>query len=134
MIKNRKISLVAVDEAHCISDWGHDFRPDYTRVGEFIKLLGSPRVIALTATATPAVQKDIVKQLGLDDEVKLFHEGIDRPNLSLQVEDVWDEDDKLKHLLDVFKRQEHHLGSGIVYFNTNQNTRSLQRTTQTKQY
>ena len=60
--------LLAVDEAHCISEWGHDFRPDYTRVGEIRQRLGNPTTIALTATATPEVQTDIVKQLNLESK------------------------------------------------------------------
>ena len=62
-IEGRKIQLLAVDEAHCISQWGHDFRPDYSRVGEFRALLGNPPTLALTATATPEVQKDILAKL-----------------------------------------------------------------------
>ena len=65
ILKKRRISLLAVDEAHCISEWGHDFRPDYTRLKEFRQLMSNPTTIALTATATPRVQEDIVKQLGL---------------------------------------------------------------------
>jgi ATP-dependent DNA helicase RecQ len=114
VIRRRRVHLLAVDEAHCISEWGHDFRPDYTRVGEFRKLLDSPTTLALTATATPDVQTDIVRQLGLEpQEVKLFHEGIDRPNLRLSVIDVYAEDEKLEHILRIHKA---HPGSGIVYF------------------
>lgn len=95
------VSLLAVDEAHCVSEWGHDFRPDYTRVDEFRALLGQPTTIALTATATPEVQRDIVEQLGLSPEtMPTFHEGIDRPNLSLAVVDVWDDEDKLDRILE----------------------------------
>ena len=61
-LQNQKISLMAIDEAHCISEWGHDFRPDYTRVKEIRKILNNPPVMALTATATQSVQKDILKQ------------------------------------------------------------------------
>ena len=114
VIKRRRIDLLAVDEAHCISEWGHDFRPDYTRLLEFRKLLDNPTTIALTATATPDVQKDIVKQLGLDDdEIKLFHEGIDRPNLSLDVNEAWGDDNKLEQILQI---RDEHPGCGIVYF------------------
>ena len=96
----RTVRLLAVDEAHCISEWGHDFRPDYTRLGDIRETLGNPTTIALTATATPDVQRDIVHQLGLrQDEVRLFHEGIDRPNLSLDVIDAWEDDEKLDHIL-----------------------------------
>ena len=114
VINQRTIALMAVDEAHCISEWGHDFRPDYTRVGEIRSCLGSPTTIALTATATPDVQKDIVRQLGLEpSEIELFHQGIERPNLSLHVEQVWDDDAKL----DLIREQRNKMpGSGIVYF------------------
>lgn len=114
VISKRNIQLLAVDEAHCISQWGHDFRPDYSRVGEIRKQLGDPTTIALTATATPEVQRDIVRQLHLTtDEIKLFHQGIERPNLSLKVCDVWGDDEKLEKILEIYKRQP---GSGIVYF------------------
>ena len=113
-LAKREITLLAVDEAHCISEWGHDFRPDYTRVGEIRELIGNPTTIALTATATPEVQKDIVRQLNLDQsEVKMFHQGIDRPNLSLAVETVWDDDQKLDLIMSTRDRIS---GSGIVYF------------------
>ena len=65
VLQKREIKLLAVDEAHCISEWGHDFRPDYTRVGDFRKELGSPTTIALTATATRDVQIDIIRQLNI---------------------------------------------------------------------
>jgi len=113
----RTVTLLAVDEAHCISEWGHDFRPDYTRLEEFRSIVGSPPTIALTATATPDVQKDIVRQLGLDEaDVRLFHEGIDRPNLSLDVVDTWGDDEKLQQIIEVTERQLGSGGSGIVYF------------------
>ena len=114
VLKKRDIALLAVDEAHCISQWGHDFRPDYTRVGEIRKLMGSPNTIALTATATPEVQVDIVRQLDLNPEdVQTFHQGIDRPNLSLHVETVFNDDEKLAAIVAQRQRVE---GSGIVYF------------------
>ena len=114
VVARREIVLLAVDEAHCISEWGHDFRPDYTRVGEIRKLLGSPTTIALTATATPEVQIDIVKQLGIaNGDMRLFHQGIERPNLQLFCETVWDDDDKLKKIIGQRKRIR---GSSIVYF------------------
>ena len=98
-IAKRSIALLAVDEAHCISQWGHDFRPDYSRAGEIREQLGNPTTIALTATATPDVQRDIVKQLHLQmNEVELFHQGIERPNLALNVIEVWGEDEKLNHI------------------------------------
>ena len=114
ILKQRTISLLAVDEAHCISEWGHDFRPDYTRLKEFRQIIGNPPTLALTATATPAVQKDIVRQLGLSPkEVTLYHEGIERSNLFLEVFDLWGEQEKLKHILDIIQRNP---GNGIIYF------------------
>ena len=120
VITQRQVSLLAIDEAHCVSQWGHDFRPDYTRVGEIRQLLGSPPTLALTATATRTVQQDIIRQLGLSpDAMPLFHEGIDRPNLTLAVEEVWGEDDKLRQLLNILPRTAATgttAGSHIVYF------------------
>jgi ATP-dependent DNA helicase RecQ len=114
VLATRKVKLLAVDEAHCISQWGHDFRPDYTRVREIRELLDNPTTIALTATATCEVQRDIVHQLGLADaDVATFHEGIERPNLTLEVADVWGEEDKLSHIRRVFEATP---GAGIVYF------------------
>ena len=116
MLQRREIPLLAVDEAHCISEWGHDFRPDYTRLTEIRELIGNPATIALTATATPEVQRDIIRQLGLKpDEMKLFHEGIDRPNLELRVEQTWGDDEKLQLILGA-RRRLGNTGSGIVYF------------------
>ena len=119
VIAKRDIKLLAVDEAHCISEWGHDFRPDYTRVSEFRAMIGNPVTMALTATATPDVQRDIVSQLGLQPgDMKMFHEGIDRPNLDLRVEEVWEADEKQEAMQNVFDRwlTAEIKGSGIVYF------------------
>lgn len=114
VIGRRDVRLLAVDEAHCISEWGHDFRPDYMRLGDIRESLGNPTTIALTATATPDVQRDIVRQLALtEDDIRLFHEGIDRPNLSLDVIDSWQDDEKLEHILRI---RDEHPGTGIVYF------------------
>ncbi len=84
MLAKRTPSLVAVDEAHCISQWGHDFRPEYRRLGERIPTLRPAPVIALTATATPLVQKDIVTQLGLDDAHLCIH-GFRRDNIAIEI-------------------------------------------------
>lgn len=114
VLAQRKIHLLAVDEAHCISQWGHDFRPDYTRLKEIRRTLDNPTTLALTATATPAVQQDIVKQLGLESgQVKCFHAGIERPNCHLDVVEVWGDDDKLKRIVKVYRE---HPGSDIAYF------------------
>ncbi|MGH7493776.1 MAG: RecQ family ATP-dependent DNA helicase [bacterium] len=114
LLQARQIDLLAVDEAHCISAWGHDFRPDYSRLREFRAMLGNPTTLALTATATPEVQDDIVFQLGLKRaEVRTFHEGIARPNLFLKVEELWGEKEKLEFML---AQHRQHPGNGIVYF------------------
>ncbi|MEZ6096093.1 MAG: RecQ family ATP-dependent DNA helicase [Pirellulaceae bacterium] len=112
-ISCRKIVLLAVDEAHCISEWGHDFRPDYSRVGEFRERLGNPTTIALTATATPDVQHDIVRQLLIDPEnIQTFNAGLERPNLSLNVKPVWGEDERLQEIENAIRQ----FPCGIVYF------------------
>jgi ATP-dependent DNA helicase RecQ len=106
------IELLAVDEAHCISQWGHDFRPDYGRIHYFREQLGNPLTIALTATATREVQQDIVSKLGLESgEIQLFHEGITRPNLALEAREVHGEEEKLSHIVNHIQK-----GSSIVYF------------------
>ncbi len=108
-----KIALFAVDEAHCISSWGHDFRPDYSRLGDHRRRLGEPLTLALTATATPAVQKDILSQLGITAEAKVFDHGIARPNLALEVLDLHG----LDHKIQAFMAFRHaNPGAAIVYF------------------
>ena len=93
------LRLLAIDEAHCLSQWGHDFRPDYLRLGRVRKALGSPVTAALTATATPEVQADIVETLGIV-EAHRFVQGFDRPNLKLRVESVDRASSKLRQLPD----------------------------------
>lgn len=113
-IKTANVSLLAVDEAHCISEWGHDFRPDYSRIAEFRQLINNPLTIALTATATPDVQKDIITKLGLTkNEIKIFHEGIQRPNLRLETVDIYDEKETLNA---IYKVLDKYHGPGIIYF------------------
>ncbi len=103
-----KISLVVVDEAHCISQWGHDFRPQYARISDFLESTGRPTVLALTATATPDVQDDIVVQLKMRSP-RVYLAGFARQNLSLQ---VFVETGKTHSILEYVKR---HPGPGIVY-------------------
>lgn len=91
-----KVSMLAVDEAHCISQWGHDFRPDYSRLGEIRGLLGNPQTMALTATATREVQADILRQLGIEKDSEVFWEGVERPNLHLAGDEFEHSDDKLE--------------------------------------
>ncbi len=84
MLAKRKPSLIAIDEAHCISQWGHDFRPDYRMIGQHLPRCGRRPVIALTATATPLVQGDICEQLGLADPRRFIH-GFRRDNIAIEV-------------------------------------------------
>ena len=113
-ITNANISLLAVDEAHCISEWGHDFRPDYSRIAEFRELIKNPLTVALTATATPEVQKDIISKIGLSkNAIKIFHEGIERPNLRLETTDVYDENETLNAIVKILDKYH---GPGIIYF------------------
>jgi ATP-dependent DNA helicase RecQ len=87
MLGKRKPNLIAIDEAHCISQWGHDFRPDYRLLGQSLALLRPAPVIALTATATPVVQNDIVEQLGLKPVARFIH-GFRRDNLAIEAVEV----------------------------------------------
>ena len=87
MLAKRKPSLIAIDEAHCISQWGHDFRPDYRMLGQYLPTLRPAPVIALTATATPIVQNDIAVQLGLGQPAR-FIQGFRRDNLAIEVVEV----------------------------------------------
>lgn len=108
------VKLLAIDEAHCVTKWGHDLRPAYQEVGHFRKLLGEPITIALTATATAVVREDIRKTLDQTEEsMPLFCAPIDRPNLSLEVEKVWDDDEKIKNIHQTACEM---AGTGIVYF------------------
>src|SRR6266851_6108405 len=84
MLAKRKPSLIAIDEAHCISQWGHDFRPDYRMLGQHLPMLRPAPVIALTATATPLVQNDIAEQLGLARPARFIH-GFRRANIAIEV-------------------------------------------------
>jgi DNA topoisomerase-3 len=88
LLARRPLGLIAVDEAHCISQWGHDFRPDYRLLGQRLPQFRPAPVIALTATATPLVQRDIVAQLGLGGRARLFIHGFRRHNLALETLEV----------------------------------------------
>lgn len=113
-------SLIAVDEAHCVSTWGHDFRPDYQRLGRVIERLGHPPVIALTATASPPVRDDILATLGLAEAQQIVR-GFDRPNLSLKVRRFHEETDKRKALIEDAGGRK---GLGLVYVATRRDAES----------
>ncbi len=105
-----EISLFAIDEAHCLSQWGHDFRPDYMRLGRVLEKIGRPQCVALTATATPVVREDILKTLGLREPFERVS-GFSRPNLSLaisQVDKAAQKDERIKAVIAAHK-------TGIVY-------------------
>lgn len=109
-LKSVKISFYAVDEAHCISEWGHDFRPEYRRIRPIINAIGNRPIIALTATATPKVQHDIQKNLGMTD-AKVFKSSFNRPNLYYEVRPKTKDIDK-----DIIKFIKANEGkSGIIY-------------------
>ena len=109
MLKEIKISFYAIDEAHCISEWGHDFRPEYRRIRNIIDEIGNAPVIALTATATPKVQSDILKNLGITDAT-VFKASFNRPNLYYEIRD------KSDPKRDIIKYIKQNPGkSGIIY-------------------
>ena len=120
-VQQVQIQLLAVDEAHCISHWGHDFRPDYARLGRFRKKLGNPQTIALTATATELVRDDIANILELDDPAT-FVTGFARSNLSLKVVAPNGNTEKDRKLIDFIHAQK---GCGIIYASTRKNCEHL---------
>ena len=113
-VRQTRVQLLAIDEAHCISEWGHDFRPDYARIGRFRKRIGDPQTIALTATATVTVRQDIVDVLDLK-QPSIFVSGFARDNLNLCVESPATISAKDDRLVEYLKRMP---GAGIVYATT----------------
>ena len=111
-LKERGVARMAVDEAHCVSHWGHDFRPDYLQLGKIRQALGHPPCLALTATATPDVQCDIRAVLDLQ-EAPLFHAGVERPNLFQSVHQPTHDTDKIERLQAILERTG---GPAIAYF------------------
>ena len=116
-VKEMNVSYIVVDEAHCISQWGYDFRPDYLQIGKLRELVDAP-VIALTATATPQVAEDIMERLGFEEKC-LIKSGFERPNLSYIVRRC---EDKLGQLVNICKGVE---GTGIVYVRSRKKTEEL---------
>ena len=113
-LKTRIIKVFVVDEAHCISLWGHDFRPDYAKLESYRQKLGEPPLLALTATATPEVQADIGRQFKLDLTTELILGGLERPNLALNFYDCYGESEKNDKLLMLIESQAGQ--SGVIYF------------------
>ncbi len=120
-VQNTPIQLLAVDEAHCISQWGHDFRPDYARLGRFRTRLGNPQTVALTATATPLVQEDIVRTLELKQPA-VFVTGFARKNLHINIESPNSNSEKDTRLIEFLNITP---GSGIIYASTRKNCEHL---------
>lgn len=120
-LKVANISLFVIDEAHCISEWGHDFRPDYLQIGPAIEALGHPRVLAMTATASPEVRKEIAERLGMK-RPKIFVLGFDRPNIYLRVDRFATEQDKREALL---RRIRFADKPGIVYVATRKTAQDI---------
>ena len=114
-LKKIKVSLFAIDEAHCISQWGHDFRPSFLRLKEAVKIVGSPAVVALTATATPEVRDDIARQLEFKDHETIVT-GFSRPNLQLAVIPT-PNSQKIESIIN-FLVTNPDLGSGVIYVGT----------------
>ncbi|HLQ75730.1 MAG TPA: ATP-dependent DNA helicase RecQ, partial [Terriglobia bacterium] len=121
-LKRLRVSLFAVDEAHCVSTWGHDFRPDYLRLRKVIAELGHPPVIALTATATPAVREDIVKQLAIEGAVEIIS-GFDRSNLYLEVRETSTVAEKVRAIISLCAGAK----TGIIYAGTRRNVEDIHR-------
>ncbi|HYO80733.1 MAG TPA: ATP-dependent DNA helicase RecQ [Bryobacteraceae bacterium] len=120
-LRGAEPSLFVIDEAHCISEWGHDFRPDYLSLGRVIEELGHPTVLAMTATASGPVREEIVARLGMR-EPQIFVRGFDRPNISLRVDVFQTEDEKLEAVL---RRVRFAPKPGIVYVGTRKNAEMI---------
>ena len=123
-LRAAQVSLLAIDEAHCISQWGHDFRPDYLTLGAMRKVLGNPVTLALTATATPEVQDDIMRQLGLEDSARVVT-GFARENLVFHVRftpDLRAKQNAIRKVLGAVR------GAGIIYVGTRREAEDLAAT------
>ena len=122
LLQQAKVSLFAIDEAHCISSWGHDFRPEYTQLGGLRELFLGVPIMALTATADKITKQDILKQLHLE-QAKTFIGSFDRPNLSLDVKRGYSAREKLRSIVELIRR--HPQESGIIYCLARKTTEDL---------
>jgi ATP-dependent DNA helicase RecQ len=120
-LRAANVSLLAVDEAHCISQWGHDFRPDYLGLKHVIEALNHPPTVAMTATASNEVRKEIIQRLGLQNPSVFVH-GFDRPNISLRVDLFSSRNEKRDAVL---RRVEYADKPGIVYVSTHKNAETI---------
>src|ERR1051325_1591098 len=122
-LKDVEISFVAVDEAHCISEWGHDFRPEYRRIHEMMEMIGQrPPIIALTATATPKVQSDIIKTLRLE-KPNVFISSFNRPNLVYEIKPKGKKENVLKFITQYIRANSGK--SGIIYALSRKSTEEI---------
>ena len=124
-LRKAGVKLLAIDEAHCLSEWGHDFRPDYLTLGAVREALGRPRTLALTATAEPRVQDDILARLGIPNAARVVT-SVDRPNLRLSVEHLPDLDRRHARLIELLTERKGL--SGIVYARTRRMVEELAET------
>ena len=122
LLQQAHVALFAIDEAHCISSWGHDFRPDYTQLGGLRELFPDVPIMALTATADKITKQDILKQMNIED-ARTFIGSFDRPNLSLDVKRGYSAREKLRSIVELIRR--HPGESGIIYCMARKMTETL---------
>ena len=121
-LRSRGVSLLVVDEAHCVSMWGHDFRPDYLFIGSALRYLGEPAVLAMTATATPKMRRDISDQLGR--QLNVISTGTHRPNLFLESKSLHSDEEKMREVIKLCKEID---GAGIIYTRSRKKAEELAR-------